>query len=68
MSRPAVVVTAADKLACAKRELKMRERVYPRWVADGRLTAEHAAREIAAMAAIVTDYEAQMLAQQPPLL
>jgi hypothetical protein len=31
-------ITAADKLACAERELKMRKRVYPRWVAEGRMS------------------------------
>ena len=50
------IITATDKLACAERELKMRRKVYPRWIADGRLSAGKAAHEIAAMEAIVADY------------
>jgi hypothetical protein len=52
------IITAADKLACAERELKMRKSVYPRWVENGKLSAGKAAHEIAAMEAIVADYEA----------
>lgn len=50
------IITETDKLECAERELKMRERVYPRWVADGKMSAGKAAHEIAAMAAIAADY------------
>lgn len=50
------IITAADKLACAERELKMRQRVYPRWVEDGRMSAGKQAHEIACMEAIVADY------------
>jgi hypothetical protein len=50
-------VSPADQLASAKRELNMRRNAYPRWVDDGRYTAAHAAREIAAMAAIVATLE-----------
>lgn len=53
------VITNADKLACAKRELAMRKRVYPRWVEQqNKMSAGQAAHEIAAMEAIVKDYEA----------
>jgi hypothetical protein len=52
------IITVADKLACAERELKMRKRVYPRWVADRRMSEGQAAHEIAAMEAIVEDYQA----------
>lgn len=48
--------TDAEKRACAYRELKMRRRVYPRWVADGRMTQAEADREIALMQAIAEDY------------
>jgi hypothetical protein len=48
-------ITAADKLACAERELKMRTRVYARWVDEGKMSAGKAAHEIACMAAIVQD-------------
>ena len=47
------IITAEDMLACAERELKMRQRVYPRWVEEGRISEGKAAHELAAMAAIV---------------
>ena len=45
------------KLKIAKRELQMRQRVYPRWVAGQRMTQTQADYEIAGMRAIVEDYE-----------
>ena len=51
--------SAADKLACAERELKMRERVYPRWVANGKMTEAKARQETETMRAIAEDYRAQ---------
>jgi hypothetical protein len=49
-------MTDIDKHNCARRELRMRQRAYPGRVADGRMTAIEAAREIAIMAAIAADY------------
>lgn len=49
------IITAADKLACAERELKMRLRVYPRWVKKKKISAGKAAHEIACMEAIIAD-------------
>lgn len=49
-----------EKLACAERELALRQRAYPRWVAIGRMSQAEADREIAIMAAIVDDYRAQV--------
>jgi hypothetical protein len=54
------IITAADKLKCAERELKMRQSVYPRWIDAGKLSAGRAAHELAAMAAIVEDYRKQV--------
>jgi hypothetical protein len=51
------IITTADKLACAKRELAMRRNVYPRWIEQHKMSAGKAAHEIAAMQAIVWDYE-----------
>ena len=48
--------TTADKRAALQRELKMRRRVYPKWVRDCRMTAADADREIAVMEAILADY------------
>lgn len=49
-------MTEADKCACAERELQMRQRVYPRWVQIGKMSAEKARYEIECMRAIVEDY------------
>lgn len=57
-------ITAADKLSCAERELKMRTRVYERWVSEGKMSAAKAAHEIACMAAIVQDYVAASKAER----
>jgi hypothetical protein len=51
------IIASADKLACAERELKMRKRLYPRWVAEKKMSAGRAAHEVAAMEAIVADYQ-----------
>lgn len=50
------MVTTAEKRAAAERELKMRRRVYPRWIASGRMTQAEADREIRVMEAIAADY------------
>jgi hypothetical protein len=50
------VITAADKLACAEREVKMRKHVYPNRIATNRMSAGKAAHEIACMEAIAADY------------
>ena len=51
-------ITADDKFTCAEREVKMRKKVYPRWVADGRMSEGKAALEIQIMEAIASDYRA----------
>jgi hypothetical protein len=51
------VITGEDKLSCAQRELRLRRKVYPRWVQIGKMDASDAAREIATMEAIVKDYQ-----------
>jgi hypothetical protein len=56
-----IIITTADKLACAKRELAMRKNVYPKWVAQNKMSSVTAAHELAAMAAIVRDYEAALM-------
>lgn len=45
-----------DKRAAIEREIKMRRRVYPRWVDKGTMTQTQADREIAVMEAILADY------------
>jgi hypothetical protein len=47
--------TAQDKLACIERELRYRLRVYPRRVAEGKMSEPQMRREIAIMESIVAD-------------
>jgi len=49
--------SAADKLKCVVRELKLRHRVYARRVAAGIMHRATAAHEIEVMEEIVKDYE-----------
>lgn len=48
-----MTVPIADQIACVKRELAMRRRVYPRWIADNRMSQAKADKEITAMEAVV---------------
>lgn len=48
--------TREEKHASAVRELALRRRNYPRWIAIGRITPGEAEREIALMEAISADY------------
>ena len=43
----------ADQLECAQRELGLRQRTYPKWVAQGRITEAKAQHEIECMSSIV---------------
>lgn len=61
------MATDAEKAACADREVKMRRRVYPRWVAGKKMTQAQADREIALMAEIAEDYRTLSAQQELPL-
>ena len=50
------VYTREMKCAAIEREIKLRERVYPRRVAEKKMTQKQADREIAVMRAILADY------------
>lgn len=57
-------ISIPEMLACAMRELRLRQNVYPRWVEGGRMTAEKAAYEIECIEAIVAQLErAKLLAE-----
>ena len=47
-----MAITITEQLACVERELRMRRRVYGRWVQQKKLTAEKADHELAAMQAV----------------
>lgn len=53
------IITDTDKLNCAEREVKLRQKHYPRWVEEGKLSLGKATHEIACMEAIAEDYRAK---------
>lgn len=52
-----MTVPIEHQVACVQREISMRERVYPRWVADHRMTQKKADEELAAMRAVLLTLE-----------
>lgn len=46
-------MTIDEQIACVRREIAMRERVYPSWVARGKMKQEKADHETAAMRAVL---------------
>lgn len=50
-------ITLEMQIACAKREVALRKRVYPRFVAAKRLNEFKAEEEIAVMTAVVATLE-----------
>jgi hypothetical protein len=50
------MITRQQKHAVAKREAKMRRKVYPRFVVDGRMSQSDADFKLRAMEAIAEDY------------
>lgn len=53
-------VSLQDMLGCARRELAMRKRVYPGWVARGKMEADKAELETRFMEAIVQHFEERL--------
>jgi hypothetical protein len=56
--------TNREKADCAKREVTQRKRVYQRQVADGRMKANFAARQIGMMEEIAAEYAAKAEAEE----
>ena len=42
-----------------ERELKMRQRVYPKWVRDGRMTADQMNHRVACLIEVIADFRAR---------
>lgn len=57
-------ISNRDKAECAKREAKLRRRVYPRYTGNGAMTINAANREIELMEAIAADYAALAEAEE----
>lgn len=56
---PMTDVPIDEQVTCVKREIAMRERVYPRWVASNRMTPAKAKTEIETMKAVLATLEAE---------
>lgn len=54
---PPRTFTPRQKMFCARREVRQRQRVYPRLVDAGKMSRADADRELACMEAIAADYE-----------
>jgi hypothetical protein len=59
--------TATEKLEELEREISVRKRVYPRFIAQGSLSLNLASRRIDILRAIAHDYFQQTLDDQLPL-
>lgn len=57
--------TLSEMVKCAKRELAIRQRVYPKWVESKKMTADQCRHEIECMEAIVSELESK--AKEPDL-
>ena len=62
-----MVITAEDKLKEIMRELKLRQRLYPSWIATGKLDERDARRQIAVLMEIASDYVKQTQSERPEL-
>lgn len=49
--------TLNEQIACVKREIGMRENVYPRWIAAKKMSQEKADRELATMRDVLSQLE-----------
>jgi hypothetical protein len=57
-------ISIADQIAAVEREIKMREHVYPRRVADGKMKQATADAEIARMRAVLATLQSLAIAAQ----
>lgn len=62
-----MTVSLPEQIKCVEREIAMRRRVYPRWVADKRMTQAKADHELAAMEAVLETLKAALAIEQPEL-
>lgn len=66
MVMPASDIPIADQIVCVQREIGMREKLYPRWVKDRKLTFESADLELARMRAVLLSLQAVQAAGDAP--
>lgn len=61
------MITLAQQIKSAARELAMRRNVYPKWVSSGRMKQADADHELAAMQAIIDTLNALRVRPAPPV-
>lgn len=59
-------ITLARQIACVRRELALRRAAYPRWITSGRMNADTAEAEIAAMQAVLDTLQRLAAAEPVP--
>lgn len=59
------IFTIEEQISCVKREISMREKVYPRWVHAQKMSQHKADTELALMRAVLKTLE-RMLAGDAP--
>jgi len=52
-----MTISIDEQIACVKRELAFRRRVYPKWVDSGRMAQDQADKELARMTAVLATLE-----------
>lgn len=56
-----MTIPIEQQIRCVEREIRMRERVYPRWTAAGKMKPENAEYEIEAMRAVLRTLQAERM-------
>lgn len=59
-----MMITIERQIECVRREVNMRRRVYPRWVAAGKMSQAKAAEEIEVMEAVHAHLESILAGQR----
>lgn len=60
-------ISHGDQLSCVLREIKFRERVYPRQVAEGKMTQAFADAQLTAMRAVAETLRPLAAGEELPL-
>jgi hypothetical protein len=60
-------ISKADIVKELRRELKMREGIYPKWIKSGRISYQDAHHRTEAIRAALTDFETRYFGVQPGL-
>lgn len=60
-------VALADQIACVRREIALRNKVYPRWIEKGRMHQTQADREIETMIAVLATLQDVQRQREPGL-